>query len=194
MFAAAVTSSRKVEKQMAKNDQEEMYEKLMAANLARTVDFIKFAETKNAALLTFCSAWMLGIASLLSSGKAIPLFVDSGFRLSFIFFALGACVAITSFLPRLSLRQSVSTPIVKSMLYFGDIATLPADSFAAEARRRYMPPDGHSITEAYATELSDQISANSRIALRKMRLFNWGARSVLLAVFMLISPAVGQIL
>ncbi|CAN7774351.1 hypothetical protein [Caballeronia sp. LjRoot31] len=90
---------------MANNDQEEMYEKLMAANLARTVHFIKFAETKNAALLTFCSAWMLGVPSLLSSGKAIPLFVDSGFRLSFIFFALGAYVAITSFLARLSLRQ-----------------------------------------------------------------------------------------
>jgi hypothetical protein len=35
---------------MAKDDQQEAYEKLLSATLPRAVDFVKFAETKNAAL------------------------------------------------------------------------------------------------------------------------------------------------
>jgi hypothetical protein len=180
-------------KRMAKNDQEEMFEKLMAANLARAVDYIKFAETKNAALLTFCSAWLLGIASLLSSGKTIPRFVDSGFRLGFIFFALGAVVAISSFLPRLVIRPKNNSAAM-NLLYFGDIASMLSDEFSVEIRRRYFPEKEHAITEGYVSDLAEQIYVNSQIATRKMRLFKWGARSVMLALFMLVSPAIGQIL
>ena len=171
-----------------------MFEKLMAANLARAVDYIKFAETKNAALLTFCSAWLLGIANLLSSGKSIPRFVDSGFRLSFIFFALGAIVAILSFLPRLAVHLNNSANRAINLLYFGDIASMSPDEFLAESRHRYFPEKEHSITEGYASDLSEQIHVNSQIAMRKMRFFKWSARSVMLALFMLISPAIGQIL
>lgn len=71
---------------MAKNDQEEQFEKIMTANLARIVDFLKFAETKNAALLTFCSAWILAILGALASQKSLPEFLTAGLRLSLPFF------------------------------------------------------------------------------------------------------------
>jgi hypothetical protein len=41
---------------MPRDDQEEAFDKLLSAHLARTQDFVKFAEAKNAALLTFSSA------------------------------------------------------------------------------------------------------------------------------------------
>lgn len=177
---------------MAKNDQEDMFEKLMASNLARTVEFIKFAETKNAALLTFCSAWILGIVSLSSSDKAIPRSIDDGMKLAFFLFALAATIAIQSFLPRLSVRPRTSKEKRKNLLYFGDIATFSADAFAILARDRYLPDADHTVTEDYMADLSEQLTVNSQIALRKMRLFSWGARLVLLAVFMLAAPTIGQ--
>jgi Family of unknown function (DUF5706) len=180
---------------MAKNDQEEQFEKLMSANLVRVVDFLKFAETKNAALLTFCSAWLLGIGNLLSSGKRIPFFVDSGFRLSFIFFALGALFAIVSFLPKLSIGGFTKSPSAHSnMLFFGDIAAMPTEKFAHDSIVRYRPEEDRSCSDEYIADLSMQIAVNSRIVLRKMRLFAWGARCVMLALFMLVAPAIGQIL
>jgi hypothetical protein len=180
---------------MAKNDQEEQFEKLMSANLARVVDFIKFAETKNAALLTFCSAWLLGIVNLLSSGKKVPMFVDSGLRLSFLFFAAGALFSIVSFFPKLSIKALLqSPPATFNMLFFGDIGRMPFDVFVKELRTRYFPEIERSVTDGYIADLSTQIFVNSRIATRKMRLFAWGTRSVFVALFMLAAPALGQIL
>ncbi|MGS1020565.1 Pycsar system effector family protein [Burkholderia glumae] len=180
---------------MPKNDQEEQFEKLMAANLARAVDFLKFAETKNAALLTFCSAWLLGIGNLLSSGKKIPFFIESGFRLSFIFFALGALFAIVSFLPKLSIGSFVKSQSPSlNMLFFGDIAGISAEQFFRDSISRYRPAEGRSYSDEYIADLIVQVAVNSRIVLRKMRLFGWGARCVMFALFMLVAPAIGQIL
>ena len=35
-------------------------------------DLVRFAETKNAALLTFASAWILAMLNLLSSDRTLP--------------------------------------------------------------------------------------------------------------------------
>ncbi|WP_321900033.1 Pycsar system effector family protein [Paraburkholderia heleia] len=180
---------------MAKNDQEEIFEKLMTANLARVVDFVKFAEAKNAALLTFCSAWILASMNLLSSDKPAPLFVVSGLKLALPFFAIAACMAIGSFIPRLSTRGVLKSKLPgHNMLYFGDIAQTSIDSFQREAKERYMPQGASSITEKYIDDLSMQIVVNSRIAARKMQLFNYGAYTLLLALFWVGAPAIGQIL
>jgi hypothetical protein len=60
---------------MTTKEQREALEKTLTGTLSRTVDFLKFAETKNAALLTFASAWLLALANVLASdagGKPIP--------------------------------------------------------------------------------------------------------------------------
>lgn len=80
------------------------------------------------------------------------------------------------------------------MLYFGDIETIPVEDFVKQARQRYFPEDNHSTTDNYVHDLSIQIAVNSRIVARKMRLFSWGARSVLVALFWLAAPAIGRII
>lgn len=180
---------------MAKNDQEESFEKLMSANLARVVDFIKFAETKNAALLTFCSAWILASMNLISSGKSVPQFVTSGLKLALPFFTIAACISIASFIPKLSIREVLkSKEPGNNLLYFGDVAQTPIDDFRRRTRERYAPTGDRSITDEYMDDLSVQIAVNSRIAARKMRLFGYGAYAVQLAIFMIAAPAIGQIL
>lgn len=57
---------------MAKNDQQEAYEKHLTATLARVIDFVKFAEAKNAALLTFSSAWTLATINILNKFDVTP--------------------------------------------------------------------------------------------------------------------------
>src|SRR5262245_57066815 len=57
---------------MSANEQQEAFEKLLGSNLARVFDLVRFAETKNAALLTFASAWILAMLNLLSSDRTLP--------------------------------------------------------------------------------------------------------------------------
>jgi hypothetical protein len=56
---------------MAKNDQEEAFERLLTTSLARVIDFVKFAEAKNAALLTFNSAWIVAGVTLLHGSASL---------------------------------------------------------------------------------------------------------------------------
>lgn len=42
-------------------------------------DLVRFAETKNAALLTFASAWILAMLNLLSSDRTLPPGFGSAF-------------------------------------------------------------------------------------------------------------------
>ena len=59
------------EVRMATTEQRETLEGALSSTLSRTIDFLKFAETKNAALLTFASAWLLALASLLASDRLL---------------------------------------------------------------------------------------------------------------------------
>jgi hypothetical protein len=180
---------------MAKDDQQEQFDKLMSANLARVIDFIKFAETKNAALLTFCSAWMLAIVTLLSAQKPIPAPLSAGAELALPFFALGAGAAILSFVPRLSIETiSKTKKRGDNLLYFGDISEIPIQEFASAAKAKYLPLPSMSATEAYFNDLSNQVAINSRIAKRKFTMFSWGTRFVFLALFMMAAPSLGHAL
>jgi hypothetical protein len=44
---------------MSNTEQRDALDKALSGVLSRTIDFLKFAETKNAALLTFAKAWLL---------------------------------------------------------------------------------------------------------------------------------------
>jgi hypothetical protein len=77
--------------EMSVNDQQEAFEKLLGRNLARVFDLVRFAETKNAALLTFASAWILAMLNLLSSDRTLAGFA-SAFLAALPLFALAAFV------------------------------------------------------------------------------------------------------
>jgi len=79
---------------MAKNDQQEAYEKLLSANHGRMVDFSKFAEARNAALLTFCSVWMGAIITLLRSSDKLPLGYGYAFRIALLLLFIAAVISL----------------------------------------------------------------------------------------------------
>src|SRR4051812_43341591 len=108
---------------MTKEERREAFSNVLSGTLARVVDFLKFAETKNAALLTFASAWTFASINTLTSDRAPVGIVGSAFRLALVLFAVAAVVAVFSLLPKLNLQSLHRDPAQpKNLLYFGHIA------------------------------------------------------------------------
>lgn len=174
---------------MAKDDQQEAFERLLYSTLTRALDFLKYAEAKNAALLTFASAWILGSISLLTKCDTIYSEWQSVFIVTLPIFVGAALSAIISFLPKTSLGEFHEDPErLNSLVYFGDAAIFSPASYRDRLRERYYPPEGESATRNYLDDLAIQIAVNSRIVTRKLKFFNAGAGLVLVALAILSVP------
>jgi hypothetical protein len=179
---------------VAKNDQQEQLDKIVSTNLARAIDFVKFAETKNAALLTFCSAWLIALATLIISDKPVPQSMVQGAKLALPFFVLGAGICLISFFPIVSSQLLKDVYAGENLLFFGDVAKIPLANLISNSTAKYLPKEGETTTDGYLADMFSQISANSRIASRKFKLFGCGAGCVLLGLFFLVAPTIGRIL
>jgi hypothetical protein len=166
--------------------QRETAEKALASTLSRTVDFLKFAETKNAALLTFASAWLLALANLIAGDRISDRGSRIAIAVAILLFAVAALTALFSFLPKLNLANFFRDPSSnKSLLYFNDIAAFEPTAYLQRFRERYANDPEQSISDAYLHDLAVQVSANSSITRRKFLIFNIGAGFVLLALAVL---------
>jgi hypothetical protein len=185
--------------EMSVNDQQEAFEKLLGSNLARVFDLVRFAETKNAALLTFASAWILAMLNLLSSDRTLPAGFAPAFLAALPLFAMAAVVCVVSFLPKIDISRRDpaarhgETGQHRNLLFFLDIAALPLPAYEAAARARYWPDPGNAASEAYLSDLAREVAVNSRIVARKFRLFNLGARIVCCAIAILLAPAIWHV-
>jgi hypothetical protein len=180
---------------MGTPNRDEAYDKLLTALLGRVLDMLRFAEAKNAALLAFASAWIVGIVNLLSSGKPIPPGYHGVCLAALPLFIIAATVAIASLLPKL--QTSTFTGDAKgqfqNLLFFGDIADMTVDGFRNDVRDTYRQTDD-APTDAYLRDLEAQIAINSQIARRKHRMFNVGAMAALIAIALFSVPTVGVVL
>jgi hypothetical protein len=186
-------------------EQESAYERLLSANLGRAIDWVKYGDAKNAALLAFVSAWIAGIGNLLLAAeekKTAALVVLLLFVCELLFL-IGAVYAISALLPRTdpknflrrlggATQKRIAGPPVEdpkpNLLFFGHIRTLEPDAFRAAISRRYRPRRGQVTTEDYLTDMSAQTVVNSRIAQRKFDLFNRGVLFVYFALCFLMLP------
>ncbi|MDD1532693.1 MULTISPECIES: Pycsar system effector family protein [unclassified Bradyrhizobium] len=173
-----------------KDDQEDAFEKILSTQLGRNIDFVKFAETKNAALLTFSSAWIIGSINLLTGQATLPLGYNVAFCVALPLFAIGGLVCILSFVPQVMARFHQPDDDAKSLLYWGHIAEIPVARYHERVTERYKPSENHSVTERYLDDLCVQISVNARIATRKFSMFNIAAGFVFAAILALSSPPV----
>jgi hypothetical protein len=171
---------------MAKDDQEEAFDKILTGNLQRVLDFLKYAEAKNGALLTIASAWALAVVALLTRDKPIP----DNYRLALVLalpFITGAVLAaLWSFAPRTSLSRFLggrrAGPHQPNLLYFGDMARLTAGRMEKDLRASYYPEEGHAATQSYTRDLCVQLAVNSQIVRRKLRFFTVGLAFLALGV------------
>jgi hypothetical protein len=173
---------------MAKNDQQDNYEKLLSANHTRMIDFVKFAETKNAALLTFCSVWIGSIITLLrANNNPLPMGYDKAFLATLPLLVIAALISLKSFLPKF-LHNFHQSKGEMNLLYFRDIADCKVDNYGKAASERYLPQPDWSYTEAYLEDLTAQIAIQARIADQKFKAFHRAGWIVLVAFGMMALP------
>jgi hypothetical protein len=176
---------------MATTEQREALNDALSATLSRTIDFLKFAETKNAALLTFASVWLVALINLLSNHRIAHSGPRIAVVVSLFLFALAAVVALYSFLPKLKLSAFHRDPErQKSLLYFGDISEFDAATYVVRFSEQYTSEPDEVFSERYLHDLGVQVAANSAITFRKFKLFNVGGALVLAALVILTAAAV----
>lgn len=173
------------------NDPQDAYVQMLTANLQRALDFLKFAEAKNAALLALASAW-IGVTLNLECTKLLPRGFTISIPVALLFALCAGAMAMISFLPRLHLPAFLggrrAGPHPANLLYFGDISNLTIKTLEQDMPARYLST-GHRYRDEYIHDLTVQLSVNSQIAMRKMRLFTWGMRLLLLGAVVLLLPS-----
>lgn len=158
--------------------------------LTRTSDWLKFAETKNAALLTFSSAWLLAMGNLAygSTTATEEVRVAIAWAAPFVFIA--GTLAIISILPGLPFfRDKLPGP---NLLFYDNIRSASGKLLRDKIRARYV--DDTACSDAYLEDLASQVAINSQIASKKFRLFRWGASSILLSIGVFFAFAYGSFL
>lgn len=167
------------------SEQERAFEAILSGNLARVNDFLKFAEAKNAALLTFCSAWILGTFSFIAIYKVINPFVESAIALSALLLVIACGFCIYALLPQLSDSKFNKSPEKElANLFFGRIAKRSQNDFMDLINEHYTP-SVNLFTKVYIEDIISQMHTASLIARRKFNLFNWAARITFGAIVLL---------
>jgi hypothetical protein len=133
-------------------------------------EWLKFAEAKNAALLVATSALVLALVDYLPD-KTHSFWNWALFITASVFFLLSSLICLLSFVPQVkfpwivSLRQM--TP-KDNLFFFGDIANYSAEEFVEAL---YHASTMKSAINKLQCDLAGQIITNSRIGLKKFRLF-----------------------
>ena len=168
-------------------------EPILLTNLTRAIDFVKFGEAKNAALLTFASAWLLASANLVMNpaARAVPQILW-GVIGGAPFLGVAAFFAVLSFLPRDSLKSFVrKDPDPTNLMFFGHLGVLAPKEGFQHIADRYLDRTGRGeLTEAYLCDLGCQIVVNSKIASWKFGLFRKGVFALLLGLLIYFFSAV----
>ncbi|HWA50269.1 MAG TPA: Pycsar system effector family protein [Dongiaceae bacterium] len=174
--------------------QRDAFERILSANLSRIVDLIKFAETKNAALLTFSAFWILALINLLASGRELPSGFVGAFLVALPLFASSAFVCVLAFVPKIDIQHRQTRGRApaqtgdQNLLFFSDIARVPFAGYEAAARARYFSEPTAAPSAAYIRDLAREVAVNARIADRKFRLFHWAACIMSIAIAVLVAP------
>ena len=155
-------------------------------SLQRVIEFLKYAEAKNGALLTLASVWGLAIINLLITEKPIPPRYAAALSISLPFIIVAGMVAILSFVPRMHLSRFLggrrAGPHPPNLLYFGDLRKLTVAEVEWKFRERYYPTEESITTDAYVRDISVQIGVNSQIVRRKLVYFSVALGFMALAI------------
>jgi hypothetical protein len=156
---------------------------LLLGGLQRTIDFLKYAEAKNGALLTFASAWVLAIINInITLGDKSTHLYEYAVLPPFV---LAGTAALVSFFPRINLPRFLggrrAGPHPKNLLYFGDVGAMTVSEFEKAIQDNYYPPEDRTVADAYLHDLIVQVAVNSQITNRKLQLFQIGIWLIVIA-------------
>jgi hypothetical protein len=142
-------------------------------------EWLKFAETKNAALLTFNGVLLFGIVRILQSNVSYFTPYTKTFTACIILLIINICINLMSFIPALTqskkqkLKSSLSNEQVNdlNLLYYGNLKNFNEVKFLEAIIKKYNLP-ANDQTDEYLKDLSLQIVTLSSIATKKYIFFS----------------------
>ena len=135
--------------------------------LERSVEWVKFAETKNAVAIGLLGAAFVETCKpcVLTSACGVVLVVS---------LALQLILLICSFIPRFSSPLCLKRNKAElNFHYYGDISSVSLDEFRAKLKKVYPDLDE---TSKYFNDVTHQIHINCEIAMAKFNFFKWVCR------------------
>ena len=151
-------------------------------------DWLKYAETKNGAIVGLASAAAAVALAALSDRASDPWPVTLGLALAVACLVLSLLVGLASFLPQTNFTRVLAgrpgAPAAEDNLFFyGHLAKYAPRPLAEAVARRYVGdnPGVGPVSDGHV-DLAAQIATNARITLWKLRLFTVAVALFALAV------------
>lgn len=132
---------------------------------------LRFAETKNAALLTANAATLIGIAQIVSSTGGVGLAAGVYLVLVTVGSLVSGVINLVSFVPYVHGADAGSAPLLPTdnLLFFGDVRKYRPDDYL---HALLVAEDGLADAPTVLERMfAEQIVITSRIAARKFRYF-----------------------
>jgi hypothetical protein len=155
--------------------------------LDRVDTWLRFAEVKNGGLIAVTATVSTALVGALRNTSDLSPLVAGLFTLAIVLFLLAMAVGLYSYLPRLrpeTVRAGAGRDPAEgdNLFFYGDLAQHAPEDLARAVARRYGDADAAATTiPAAQLDLAAQIAVNSRITVRKLRLFNVGGALALVA-------------
>ena len=146
--------------------------------LNNVIDWLKFAEAKNATFIAFNGAGIIGICSFIKDIPENYLFRKSYIFFLLIIFLISTIILLISFIPVLTPlnHKHKYTNRNSNVIFFGDLSQLTTE----ELLKKYCKNKKFKDIDK---DIAAQIIINSRIALRKFTYFKYAIWLIVIGFF-----------
>lgn len=150
-------------------------------------DWLKFAEAKNAILLSINGVFLFGVLRMCSSENSIVSLFTHTFYCMSIIIVLNMIYILYSFLPMFKDSDKSCSTCEKeklNLLYYGDISCVKKDEYIKYLIEKYNVPK-NSKDSKFINDLCAQIIDVSKVAMKKYKTFR---NATYIAIFTLLIP------
>ncbi|HEY9296009.1 MAG TPA: Pycsar system effector family protein [Phormidium sp.] len=152
-------------------------------------DWLKFAEAKNAILLTFCGAAITAITTYVSTAANIPSSLRIGLLIAIFLLCLSSLTCTISFLPK---TKPITTKSSNYKLkdtdifyFFGDLKKYNDAELLNSLNRLYFESTIPTPYKKEDLDIAKQITINSEIAAKKFDFFRIGVWLLILSILII---------
>ncbi len=160
--------------------------KLIFANIN---DWLKFAEAKNAALITVDGAALFCVLNIFNeNNKGLEPYKYVLIALSAILLA-SVIIAFVSFIAKIKNMECKGYKLLESdnLTFYGHICKYSAETYLKAIYKKYEVREvDYDTISNFEKDLANQIIVNSQIVLKKIKLFNKGVLITLAGVIITI--------
>jgi hypothetical protein len=174
------------------SDTPETFAKELEFVFKNVVEFLKFGEAKNAALIALNGVVLVNALKMLADGtiKAEPLVLYGWVLVAFA--AISLLLAMLSFAPQTKIDWMwgrIDSASRRNVIFYGEIRNMSAKEYLEELAKS-LGSDRSHFTD-YEEDFANQIVVNSKIAYRKYNFFRVALWFLVSALF---TPLIGLVL